>query len=89
MTDPTSSVSHLDLEESKHTFLDANELILNMGPQHPATHGVLRVILRLDGEKVMGLECVIGYLHRDVQPVCRPHGLRRCGFEWARLLRSG
>jgi NADH-quinone oxidoreductase subunit D len=69
MSDPTSSVSHLDLEESKHTFLDANELILNMGPQHPATHGVLRVILRLDGEKVMGLECVIGYLHRGVEKI--------------------
>jgi NADH-quinone oxidoreductase subunit D len=69
MTDPTSSVSHLDLDESKKTFLDANELILNMGPQHPATHGVLRVILRLDGEKVLGLECVIGYLHRGVEKI--------------------
>ena len=69
MTDPTTSVSHLDLEESKHTFLDANELVINMGPQHPATHGVLRVILRLDGEKVMGLECVIGYLHRGVEKI--------------------
>src|SRR6476619_7042440 len=69
MTDPTSSVAHLDLEESKHTFLDANELVINMGPQHPATHGVLRVILRLDGEKVMGLECVIGYLHRGVEKI--------------------
>ena len=69
MTDPSSSVSHLDLDESKKTFLDANELILNMGPQHPATHGVLRVILRLDGEKVMGLECVIGYLHRGVEKI--------------------
>ena len=69
MTDPTSSVSHLDLAESNKTFLDANELILNMGPQHPATHGVLRVILRLDGEKVLGLECVIGYLHRGVEKI--------------------
>ena len=69
MTDATSSVSHLDLDESQKTFLDANELILNMGPQHPATHGVLRVILRLDGEKVLGLECVIGYLHRGVEKI--------------------
>ncbi len=68
-TDATSSVSHLDLDESQKTFLDANELILNMGPQHPATHGVLRVILRLDGEKVLGLECVIGYLHRGVEKI--------------------
>src|SRR5262244_4005472 len=69
MTDPNSSVSHLDLDTPDQTFLDANELVINMGPQHPATHGVLRVILRLDGEKVMGLECVIGYLHRGVEKI--------------------
>ena len=69
MTEPTSTASHLDLEESNRTYLDANELILNMGPQHPATHGVLRVILKLDGEKVLGLECIIGYLHRGVEKI--------------------
>ena len=51
------------------TFLDANELVLNMGPQHPSTHGVLRVILKLDGEKVNGTDCVIGYLHRGVEKI--------------------
>lgn len=51
------------------TFLDANELVLNMGPQHPSTHGVLRVILKLDGEKIMGTDCVIGYLHRGVEKI--------------------
>ncbi len=50
-------------------FLDSNEMVLNMGPQHPSTHGVLRVVLKLDGEKVMGLECVIGYLHRGVEKI--------------------
>jgi len=50
-------------------FLDATELILNMGPQHPSTHGVLRVILKLDGEKVLNTECVIGYLHRGVEKI--------------------
>lgn len=54
---------------STQTFLDSNELVLNMGPQHPSTHGVLRVILRLDGEKVLGTECVIGYLHRGVEKI--------------------
>ena len=49
------------------TFLDSTELVLNMGPQHPSTHGVLRVILKLDGEKVRGTDCVIGYLHRGVE----------------------
>ena len=69
MTDQNSSLSHLDLETPEKPFLDANELVINMGPQHPATHGVLRVILRLDGEKVLGLECVIGYLHRGVEKI--------------------
>ena len=68
MTDP-NTLSPLDLETPDKTFLDANELVINMGPQHPATHGVLRVILRLDGEKVLGLECVIGYLHRGVEKI--------------------
>ncbi len=51
------------------TFLDSTELVLNMGPQHPSTHGVLRVILKLDGERVTGTECVIGYLHRGVEKI--------------------
>ena len=51
------------------TFLDSNELVLNMGPQHPSTHGVLRVILKLDGERVLGADCVIGYLHRGVEKI--------------------
>src|ERR1700687_3914932 len=63
------ALSHLDLETPEKPYLDSNELIINMGPQHPATHGVLRVILKLDGEKVLGTECVIGYLHRGVEKI--------------------
>lgn len=44
-----------------------NEMILNMGPQHPATHGVLRVLLRLDGEMIVSSECELGYLHRGYE----------------------
>ena len=51
------------------TFLDANELVINLGPQHPATHGVLRVKLKLDGERVLGSECIIGYLHRGIEKI--------------------
>jgi NADH-quinone oxidoreductase subunit D len=40
-------------------------LILNMGPQHPSTHGVLRIILELDGEYVLKAEPVLGYVHRE------------------------
>ena len=68
MTESTY-ISHLELGQPDKTYLDTNELIINMGPQHPATHGVLRVILKLDGEKVLGTECVIGYLHRGVEKI--------------------
>ncbi len=44
-----------------------HEMILNMGPQHPATHGVLRVLLRLDGEMIVNAECELGYLHRGYE----------------------
>jgi NADH-quinone oxidoreductase subunit D len=68
MKEATKSGFYEDVGESG-TFLDANEMVLNMGPQHPSTHGVLRVILKLDGEKVLGTECVIGYLHRGVEKI--------------------
>ena len=48
-------------------MFDTSELVINMGPQHPSTHGVLRVILRLDGERVVGTDIVIGYLHRGIE----------------------
>lgn len=44
--------------------LDTKEITVNMGPQHPSTHGVLRLILELDGEVVVSCTPHIGYLHR-------------------------
>jgi NADH-quinone oxidoreductase subunit D len=52
--------------------LETEELILNMGPQHPSTHGVLRLVLRLSGEKVVECIPVMGYLHRGLEKI----------FEW-------
>ncbi|HET8567888.1 MAG TPA: NADH-quinone oxidoreductase subunit D [Candidatus Limnocylindria bacterium] len=52
--------------------LETEELILNMGPQHPSTHGVLRLVLRLSGEKVVECIPVMGYLHRGIEKL----------FEW-------
>jgi NADH-quinone oxidoreductase subunit D len=43
---------------------DKRHVVLNMGPQHPSTHGVLRVIVEMDGEYILRAEPVIGYLHR-------------------------
>jgi NADH-quinone oxidoreductase subunit D len=45
-------------------------MILNMGPQHPSTHGVLRVILEIDGENVVRIMPDIGYLHTGIEKTC-------------------
>lgn len=57
------------LEDKNVTVEDAldNEMIINMGPQHPATHGVLRIVLRLDGETVIKAVPELGYLHRGYE----------------------
>ena len=47
--------------------LATQDMVLNIGPQHPATHGVLRLRLTLDGERVVHCEPIIGYMHRGVE----------------------
>ena len=56
--------------EAEFYTLGDGEMFINMGPQHPSTHGVLRVVLKLDGEKVVDLDPVLGYLHRGVEKLC-------------------
>jgi NADH-quinone oxidoreductase subunit D len=49
--------------------LQTEEMILNLGPQHPSTHGVLRLVLKLEGETVVQCTPVIGYLHRGIEKI--------------------
>jgi NADH-quinone oxidoreductase subunit D len=49
--------------------LKDGEMLLNMGPQHPSTHGVLRVVLKISDEQVVDLDPVLGYLHRGVEKI--------------------
>ncbi len=51
-------------------MFDTTEMVLNMGPQHPSTHGVLRIVLTLDGETVVDSDVVVGYLHRGIEKLC-------------------
>ncbi len=53
-------------------------LILNMGPQHPSTHGVLRLVLELDGEIVVNCEPVIGYLHTGFEKTYEAKNYHQC-----------
>ena len=57
----------LEAPRAGTTQFDTDELVINMGPQHPSTHGVLRVVLKLDGERVIDADCVIGYIHRGIE----------------------
>lgn len=62
--------------------LKTDEMIINMGPQHPATHGVLRLLLTLDGETVKHVEPVLGHLHRAQEW----QGQNRTWFQYQALI---
>ena len=49
--------------------ITSQEMLLNMGPQHPSTHGVLRLVLTLEGETIVDCTPVIGYLHRGIEKI--------------------
>ena len=51
-------------------IIQGDEMVLNMGPQHPSTHGVLRLKIVTDGEIVSSVEPIIGYLHRCFEKHC-------------------
>lgn len=70
------------LEFVQDTGLKTDEMIINMGPQHPATHGVLRILLTLDGEVVKHAECVVGHLHRAQEW----QGQNRTWFQYQALI---
>src|SRR5919205_920939 len=55
--------------QSQAEGIQSQEMLLNMGPQHPSTHGVLRLVLKLEGETVVGCTPVIGYLHRGIEKI--------------------
>ncbi len=63
---PATPVLDLPVAESS----GEHRMILNMGPQHPATHGVLRLVVELDGEDVVSVRPEIGYLHTGIEKTC-------------------
>jgi NADH-quinone oxidoreductase subunit D len=66
-----SQIEEVNIEQFKHLVsaraLTGETMLLNMGPQHPSTHGVLRVLLELDGETVINCIPDIGYLHTGIE----------------------
>lgn len=61
-------------QELKDDPLHGEAMVLNMGPQHPATHGVLRLVVTLDGETMRDVDADVGYLHRGKEKTCESLG---------------
>ena len=59
----------VDDVKSADADIRTERILVNMGPQHPSTHGVFRMVIAIDGENVVGLEPVMGYLHRSHEKI--------------------
>jgi NADH-quinone oxidoreductase subunit C/D len=58
-----------EILHAEHGGMETDQLVVNMGPHHPSTHGVFRMVMTLDGEEVKQLEPVMGYLHRNHEKI--------------------
>lgn len=65
----TKAAIQLEAGEETTTDIVGEKLVLNMGPSHPATHGVLRLVLEMDGEVITKADPVVGYLHRGDEKI--------------------
>src|SRR5216117_1914505 len=70
LEDQRTTVYKVDREHPANPTLPTlrtEEMMLNMGPQHPSTHGVLKIVLSLEGERIVKATPVLGFLHRGVE----------------------
>ncbi|MBF0351537.1 MAG: NADH-quinone oxidoreductase subunit D [SAR324 cluster bacterium] len=63
--------------ENSKSSLNTQEFFINMGPQHPSTHGVLRLVLKMDGETIREVIPVLGYIHRSIEKICEHNTYRQ------------
>ena len=61
------------------------DLIINMGPQHPATHGVLHLVVTLNGETIKNVEPHLGYIHRSIEKMCESLTYRQFIYVTSRM----
>ena len=64
---------------------EQGELIVNIGPQHPATHGVLHLVVTLDGETVKKVDPHLGYIHRSIEKMCESLSYRQFIYVTSRM----
>lgn len=64
---------------------DDGYMVINVGPQHPATHGVLHLVITLDGERIVKLEPHLGYIHRSIEKMCESLSYRQFIYSTSRM----
>ncbi|WP_042366200.1 NADH-quinone oxidoreductase subunit D [Streptacidiphilus neutrinimicus] len=77
MTETTVGIGAGAALAGSGTELGTSDMVLNIGPQHPSTHGVLRLRLRLDGERIGEAEPIIGYMHRGAEKLFEARDYRQ------------
>src|ERR1035437_5889730 len=80
----SSIVSYIE-EIEDLTQMHEEDFILNVGPQHPSTHGVLRLKIKLQGETVVHIEPHIGYIHRSIEKMCEASSYRNFIYLTSRM----
>ncbi len=77
MSNAASPVEGTQLTVATGSGIHAADMVLNIGPQHPATHGVLRLALTLDGERIIRADPIIGYMHRGAEKLFEARDYRQ------------
>lgn len=81
---PVIEVSKIEMEQSP-PLGDGGDMIINVGPQHPATHGVLHLVITLNGETIKKVEPHLGYIHRSIEKMCESLSYRQFIYVTSRM----
>jgi NADH-quinone oxidoreductase subunit D/NADH-quinone oxidoreductase subunit C/D len=73
------------LNDSTETGSAPGDLVINVGPQHPATHGVLHLVITLNGETIKKIEPHLGYIHRSIEKMCESLSYRQFIYVTSRM----
>lgn len=74
-----------DLTTDLNNLSDSGDLVINVGPQHPATHGVLHLVITLNGETIKKVEPHLGYIHRSIEKMCESLTYRQFIYVTSRM----
>ncbi len=84
MLESVIEVNKIEMEQSP-PLGDGGDLIINVGPQHPATHGVLHLVITLNGETIKKVEPHLGYIHRSIEKMCESLSYRQFIYVTSRM----